>query len=139
MGDAGFFDVVNPEALGAPRGWNNGLLAPAGGRILFVAGQVAVGDGGSVPAGVGFLDQFSSALGRAVEVVSAAGGGPEHIGRMTIYVTDMQAYRASLAELGVSYREHMGRNYPAMSLVEVRSLVEARALVEIEVTAVLPG
>ena len=133
------FRIVNPPALGEPRGWNNGMLGPTGGRVLFVAGQVAADASGGVPQGVGFVDQFSGALGRALEVVRAAGGGPEHVGRLTLYVTDMAAYRSSLGDLGAPYRQHMGRNYPAMALVEVKSLVEPHALVEIEATAVLPG
>ncbi len=134
-----FFDVVNPEALGQPRGWNNGMMAPAGGRIVFVAGQVAADDSGGVPPGVPFIDQFGEALRRALIVVREAGGGPEHVGRLTIYVSDMDAYRESVRHLGAVYREHMGRNYPAMALVEVSRLVETGAMVEIEATAVLPA
>jgi enamine deaminase RidA (YjgF/YER057c/UK114 family) len=132
------FEVVNPESLGEPRGWNNGMLAPREGRILFVAGQVAADASGAVPEGIGFTDQFGAALARAIEVVRGAGGGPEHIGRLTVYVTDMAAYRLSVPGLGAAYREHMGRHYPAMALVEVSGLVEPHALVEIEATAVLP-
>ena len=132
------FEIVNPPSLGEPRGWNNGMLGPAGGRVLFVAGQVAADGSGGVPEGLGFAEQFGAALGRAVDVVRHAGGGPEHIGRLTLYVTDMEAYRDSLQSLGAAYREHMGRNYPAMALTEVKSLVERHALVEIEATAVLP-
>jgi enamine deaminase RidA (YjgF/YER057c/UK114 family) len=134
-----FFDVVNPEALGQPRGWNNGMVAPAGGRIVFVAGQVAADGTGRVPPGVAFIDQFGEALRRSLLVVEEAGGGPEHVGRLTVYVSDMDAYRASLGELGAVYRTHMGRSYPAMALVEVSRLVEPHALVEIEATAVLPA
>lgn len=134
-----FFEVVNPEALGQPRGWNNGMMAPAGGRIVFIAGQVAADDTGGVPPGVSFMDQFGEALRRLLLVVQEAGGGPEHVGRLTIYVSDMDAYRSSLRDLGAVYREHMGRNYPAMALVEVSRLVETNAMVEIEATAVLPA
>lgn len=132
------FRVVNPGELGEPRGWNNGMLGPAGGRVLFVAGQVAADASGGVPPGVAFVEQFGAALGRALAVVREAGGGPEHVGRLTLYVTDMGAYRDSLGALGPVYRSHMGRSYPAMALVEVKSLVEPHALVEIEATAVLP-
>ena len=132
------FEIVNPDSLGEPRGWSNGMLGPAGGRVLFVAGQVAADESGGVPEGLGFVEQFGAALGRAVEVVRHAGGGPEHIGRLTIYVTDMEAYRESLSSLGSAYREHMGGSYPAMALMEVTSLVERHALVEVEATAVLP-
>ena len=79
------------------------------------------------------------ALRRALIVVREAGGGPEHVGRLTIYVSDMDAYRDSLRDLGAVYRENMGRNYPAMALVEVSRLVERHAMVEIEATAVVPA
>ena len=133
-----FFQVVNPGSLGEPRGWNNGMLAPTGGRLLFVAGQVASDESGEVAVGLSFVAQFGVALARVLTVVEEAGGGPEHVGRLTIYVTDKRAYLSSLKELGVVYRGHMGRNYPAMSLVQVAGLVEPNALLEIEATAVLP-
>ncbi len=129
------FEIVNPESLGAPRGWNHGLVAPAGGRLLFVAGQVGVTDGAPAE----FAAQFATALDRVLEVVRAAGGGPEHIARMTVYVTDLDAYRASRPVLGEAWRARFGRHYPAMALVGVAGLVDAGARVEIEATAVLPG
>lgn len=79
------------------------------------------------------------ALANIVAVLEAAGGGPQHIGRLTWYVTDIEAYRASLKDLGPVYREVMGKHFPAMALVQVVSLVEEEAMVEIEATAVLPG
>ncbi len=132
------YEIFNPGALGEPRGWNNGMLAPAGGRVLFVAGQTARDASGRVP-DVGFVEQFDQALANVLAVVREAGGAPDHIGRLTVYVTDMDAYRESLASLGPAWRERMGRHYPAMALVEVRSLVDPEALVEIEATAILPG
>ena len=128
--------IVNPESLGEPRGWSNGLLAPAGGRVLFVAGQTARGpDGGIVPGG--FVAQFEQAIERVLRVVREAGGEPRDVGRMTVYVTDLAAYRGNLESLGEAWRRHMGRHYPAMALVEVHGLVDEGALVEIEATAVL--
>ena len=132
------FEHVNPESLGAPRGWTNGMLAPAGGRVLFVAGQDAAEPEGSVTTD-DFLEQFARALGKTLDVVRASGGAPEHVGRLTIYVTDLDAYRAARPRLGEVWRAAMGRHYPAMALVEVRRLVDPRALVEIEATAVLPA
>ena len=129
-------EIINPEALGAPRGWNNGLLAPAGGRLLFIAGQTAREGSGQVPA-ADFVSQFDRALGNVLAVLRQAGGEPGDIGRFTIYVTDMAEYRGSLKPLGEVYRRRMGTHYPAMALVEVSSLVDAQALVEIEATAVL--
>ena len=131
------FQIVNPESLGAPKGWNNGMLAPEGNRILFVAGQAASDSSGAV-APVGFVEQFAKALENIITVVKEAGGGPQNIGRLMIYVTDMEAYLATRKPLGEAYRGLMGRHYPAMALVEVKGLVDSNALVEIEATAVLP-
>jgi NAD(P)-dependent dehydrogenase (short-subunit alcohol dehydrogenase family)/enamine deaminase RidA (YjgF/YER057c/UK114 family) len=132
------FTVINPEELGAPRGWNNGMLAQAGGRVFFIAGQTARDSSGRVPAS-DFVSQFDQALGRVLAVLRQAGGVPEDIGRLTIYVTDVSRYRAALEPLGAAYRRLMGTHYPAMALVEVKGLVDERALVEIEATAVLGG
>ncbi len=131
------YRVVNPEALGAPKGWNHGMLAPAWGRLLFVAGQTGRDASGKVPAEP-FAVQFGRALDNVLAVVREAGGGPEHIGRLTFYVTDVEAYLADLKGLGAVYRERMGRHFPAMALVEVTRLVDPHAVVEVEATAVLP-
>jgi enamine deaminase RidA (YjgF/YER057c/UK114 family) len=130
------FEIVNPEPLGVPRGWNHGLLAPAGGRILFIAGQTARDGSGRLVA-TDFVGQFAAALDHILLVIRSAGGDATDIGRFTIYVTDIAAYRSSLEPLGQAYRERMGRHFPAMALVEVNSLVDPDALVEIEATAVL--
>jgi len=124
------FEIINPEAFGArPSGWSHGMLAEKGGRILFVAGQIApVGD---------FVAQWGGALGRVMEVVRSAGGTPENVGRMIVYITDRRAYLANLTPLGEVHRKHMGRHYPAMAVVEVQSLIDSKALVEIEAVAVL--
>lgn len=155
------FRIVNPPALGSPRGWNNGMLAPKGGRVLFVAGQIGVGDGmaeeagGEVGdsvggeagagaggeragAGPGLAGQFGAALANVVRVVEAAGGRVADVGRLTIFVTDMDAYRGSLPEIGAAYRAVFGRHFPAMALVAVAELVDRRAVVEVEATAVIP-
>ena len=133
---SGRFAIINPEELGAPRGWNNGMLAQAGGRTLFIAGQTARDGSGQVPA-ADFVSQFDRALGNVLAVLREAGGEPGDIGRFTIYVTDMAQYRASLKPLGEVYRRRMGTHFPAMALVEVTSLVDPQAVVEIEATAVL--
>lgn len=130
-------EIVNPGELGRPKGWNNGMLAPAGGRVLFVAGQNARDASGAVPK-VGFVEQWGLALDHVLAVVAAAGGTPSDIARLTIYVTDMNAYRANLKPIGAGYRERMGKHFPAMALVEVRRLVDEGAMVEIEATAVIP-
>lgn len=131
------FQLVEPAALARPSGFSHGLVGPAGGRVLFVAGQTAPGATGRSAAGL-FVAQFDAALGRVLEVVAAAGGRPEHIGRMTVYVTDMAAYHASRADLTPVWRTRMGRHYPAMAVVGVTALADPDAVVEIEATAVLP-
>lgn len=133
---SGRFAIINPEELGAPRGWSNGMLAQAGGRTLFIAGQTARDGSGQVQA-ADFVSQFDRALGNVLAVLRQAGGEPADIGRFTIYVTDMAQYRTSLKLLGEVYRRRMGTHFPAMALVEVKSLVDHRAVVEIEATAVL--
>ena len=132
------FEVINPEALGAPKGWNNGLLAPRDGRLLFVAGQAGweAESAGTPP---GFADQFARALDKVLTIVRAAGGEAGDLARVTIYVTDLQAYRESLKVLGEGWRARMGKHYPAVALVEVNGLVDRGALVEIEATAVITG
>jgi NAD(P)-dependent dehydrogenase (short-subunit alcohol dehydrogenase family)/enamine deaminase RidA (YjgF/YER057c/UK114 family) len=132
------FEIVNPPELGEPKGWNNGLLAPAGGRILFVAGQ-AGWETAATGAPPGFADQFARALDKVLAVVRAAGGGARDVARMTLYVTDLAAYRESTRVLGRVWRERFGGYYPAMALVEVKGLVDRGALIEIEATAVLGG
>jgi enamine deaminase RidA (YjgF/YER057c/UK114 family) len=137
-GGAMQFDVVNPESLGEPKGWNNGMLASRGGRVLFVAGQPGwdASVKGSPP---GFADQFATALDKVLAVVGAAGGSPQDVGRMTVYVTHLAAYRDSLKALGALWRPRFGKYYPAMALVEVKGLVDQGAVVEIEATAVIGG
>lgn len=129
-------EPVNPADLGAPSGYSHGMLAPAGGRLLFVAGQIGW-DAARRLAGPGFVKQFERALANVITVVRAAGGGPEQVVRLTVYVTEKRAYLANLKEVGAAYRRVMGRCYPAMALVEVAALVEDGAVVEIEGTAVV--
>ena len=131
-------EPVDPRELGAPRGYSNGMLGPTGGRILFVAGQVGW-DGEQRLVGEGFVEQFERALANVVSVVRAAGGGPESLGRLTLYVTDREEYRRELVAVGEVYRRVMGRHYPAMALVEVAGLLEPGAKVEVEGTAVVPA
>jgi enamine deaminase RidA (YjgF/YER057c/UK114 family) len=131
------YEPIDPPELGAPRGFTNGMLAPAGGRVLVVAGQDAAEPDGVV-GDADFVAQFSTALRKTLAVVHAAGGRPEDVGRLTIYVTDLAEYRARRRELGETWRALMGRHYPAMALVHVQALVDPAARVEIEATAVLP-
>ena len=129
--------IVTPPELPKPSGFAHGLIAPAGGRVLFVAGQIASGADGRVTSD-DFLAQFETALTNVLAVVREAGGRADHIARMTVYVTSIERYRDGRAALGDVWRRHMGSHYPAMALVQVAALVDARAAVEIEATAVLP-
>jgi enamine deaminase RidA (YjgF/YER057c/UK114 family) len=128
------WNIINPR--GQPSGWNDGLVAPAGGRMLFVAGQTARDASGKVRQS-GFAAQFRQVLVNVLEVLRAAGAGPNDVGRMTVYVTDMKAYRAARKELAGVWKELMGTHYPAMALVEVSGLMDEHALLEIETTAVV--
>jgi enamine deaminase RidA (YjgF/YER057c/UK114 family) len=132
------FEVVNPESLGAPKGWNNGLLAPRDGRVLFVAGQAGwEGDAAGSPPD--FAGQFARALDKVITVIEQAGGQATDLARLTVYVTDLGAWRNSRAQLGELWRARLGRHYPAMALVEVKGLVDRGAVVEMEATAVIGG
>lgn len=127
--------AIQPPGWKRPKGYANGVVAE--GRILFVAGQIGW-DADEVFHSDVFHEQWDRALANVLEVVRAAGGGPEHVARMTIYVTDKRAYLDQIPQVGEAWKRHMGRNYPAMALVQVADLVEDRALVEIEATCVLP-
>ncbi len=131
------FALVNPSELGAPRGFAHGLVAPDGRRLLFVAGQIAADPDGHVVS-EDFTSQFDRALERVLSVVRCAGGEPQHIARMAVYVTNVDVYRRSRPALTAVWRRHMGRHYPAMTLVGVAALADAGAMVEIDATAVLP-
>ena len=128
-------EIINPESLGAPRGYSNGVLL-RGASILFVAGQIGWDSEHRIVEG-GFAAQFEQALKNVLAVVAAAKGGPENIGRFTVFVASKQEYLDSLEDVGAGYRHVMGRHYPAMSLVEVTALLEPGARVEIEATAVI--
>jgi enamine deaminase RidA (YjgF/YER057c/UK114 family) len=129
-------EPINPPELGVPQGYSNGLLAPAGGRLLFIAGQIAW-DQQQKLVGEDFPTQFGQALSNVVTVVTAAGGRPTDLAQLTIYVTDRQEYLGNLKAVGAAYRQIMGRHYPTMALVEIRALLEPGARVEIQGMAVL--
>jgi len=127
-------EVIQPAGWPAPRGYVNGVAAR--GRTIYTGGLIGWDATGGFPAD--FVGQVRHALANTLAVLGAAGAGPEHVVRMTWYVTAMDTYLASAKELGAAYRETMGRAYPAMALVEVVRLVEPKAMVEIETTAVVP-
>ena len=125
------FKFINPEALGAPNGFSHGVLTDQGSRLLFIAGQIAC-DNNQTIISDDFVEQFDRALGNVISVVLEAGGSAEQIARLIIYVTDKQEYRQRRREVGERYRARMGKHFPAMVLVEVKSLLDDRAKVEIE-------
>ncbi|NOT29832.1 MAG: RidA family protein [Planctomycetes bacterium] len=130
-------EFVQPEGWEPPSGYSNGVLAPPGARLLFVAGQIAW-DADQVLVGRGdFAAQFRQALTNVLAVVDAAGGEPAHLASLTVFVKDKQAYLASSKALGTLWRELVGRHYPAMALVEVADLLEKDALVEIQAIAAI--
>lgn len=132
------FELLNPASLGTPKGWTNGVLAPAGGRLLFVAGQ-AGWEGGASGEPPAFAEQFARALDKVLVVVRAAGGDAGCVARLTVFVSDMPGYLASRKALREAWAARFGDYYPAMALVEVKSLVDLGARVEIEATAVIGG
>lgn len=130
------FKLVNPETLGPPRGYSNGVLTDAGGRLLFVAGQVAWDQDQRIVS-ENFAEQFDRALGNVVAVVTEAGGRPDQIARLVLYVTDKTEYQKQAKKIGEFYRARMGKHFPAMVLIEVKGLLDDKAKVEIEAVAIL--
>ena len=126
--------VLQPEGWPRPRGFAHGVVAE--GRMVFVAGMIGWDETGEF-AGDDLPTQVGQALRNVLAVLAEAGGGPEHVARLTWYVTDRDEYNGAQKEIGAAYREVMGRHFPAMAVVAVAGLVEAEAKVEIEATAVL--
>ncbi len=129
-------DSVNPPGWPRPSGYSNGIVAE--GRYVAISGQIGWNERNELVS-EDFLEQARQALSNVVAVLRAAGGAPEHLVRLTWYVTDKNEYRAALKDLGASYRQIVGEHYPAMALVQVAGLLEEGAKVEIEATAVLPA
>jgi len=130
------FKLINPEALGAPSGYSHGVLADGGGKLLFVAGQIAWDQNQKIVSD-DFVEQFDRALANVITVVKAAGGESTNIVRVVVYVTNKQEYLAQTKAVGERYRKHMGKHFPAMVLVQVVSLLDDAAKVEIEAMAVI--
>ena len=129
-------DLIQPEGWPRPSGYSNGVLVTGAGGLLFIAGQVGWDTDEHMQEG--FVPQFRQALENIRAVLVGAGAKPEHLVRVTIYVTDKSSYMDALAEVGATWREILGQVWPAMSLVEVRGLLEPGAELEIEATAVVP-
>ncbi len=129
------FNVLQPPGWVPAKGYANGIEAR--GRMVFVAGMIGW-NGQAQFETDDFVGQCRQALQNIVDTLACAGAGPQHIVRMTWYVKDKKTYLARGRELGRVYQEVLGKNYPAMTLVQVADLLEERAQVEIEVTAVVP-
>jgi len=127
--------AINPPGWARPKGYSNAVLGR--GTIVMVAGQIGWNAAQHFESD-DFIAQLRQALANTVAVLAAAGAKPEHVARMTWYVTDKQRYLARISEVGVAWRDIMGRTFPAMTLLEVSGLVEDRALIEIESTAIVP-
>ena len=128
-------EILHPKTWAAARGYANGVAAQ--GRMVFTGGLIGWNAEQQFTSD-DFVDQVAQALRSIVEVLACAGAKPEHLVRLTWYVTDKREYLSNLKGLGAVYKEIIGRHYPAMALVQVVALVEDRAKVEIEATAVIP-
>ncbi|MFI0537775.1 enamine deaminase RidA (YjgF/YER057c/UK114 family) [Streptomyces canus] len=127
---------INPPELSPPTGFSHAVVA-TGSRVVFLAGQTALDADGKV-VGDSLPEQFEKALTNLLTALAAAGGTPSDLARVTVYATDIAAYRAHARELGVVWRELAGRDYPAMAVVEVVRLWDDQAAVELDGFAVLP-
>lgn len=128
--------ILQPSGWAKPKGYANGIAAR--GTMVFMAGMIGW-NAQQIIETDDFLGQTRQALQNIVDTLAEAGGKPEHIVRLTWFITSKPEYLVSLGALGQTYREVMGRNFPSMSVVEVSALMEDRAKVEIEATAVIPG
>ena len=128
-------DLLHPGGWKRAAGYSNGVAAS--GRTLYLGGLVGWNAAQEFVSD-DFVDQVAQCLRNIVAVLAEGGAGPQHLVRLTWYVTDKQLYLARLADIGRVYREILGRHYPAMAMVQVVALIEDRALVEIEATAVVP-
>ena len=129
-------EVLLPAGWPRPKGYANGIRVPAGRDLVLVAGMVGW-DASERIVAPDFVAQFEQALKNVVAVLERAGGTADDVVRMTVFVTDLEAYRSRLPEVGDAWRRVMGRTYPAMSLLQVKGLLEEGALVEIEATAAI--
>lgn len=129
-------DILQPPGWPRPKGYSNGIAAT--GKQVFVAGQIGWDDTETIVSD-DLAEQFRQVLTNTLAVLKEAGAGPEHVVRMTGYITNRDEYLAACKEIGAIWKELMGRNYPVMAFVIVAGLIEKRAKIEIETTAVLPG
>lgn len=132
--------ILQPPNWAAPRGYANGTMAElaVGSRILFIGGQIGWNAEQKFESD-DLAEQVGQTLRNIKAILAEGGAGPEHMARMTWYVRDRHEYVSALRDIGKQYRDVMGKNFPAMTAVEVAALIEDRARVEIEVTAVVPS
>ena len=128
-------EFLQPPGWATPKGYSNGVVAS--GRQVYLAGQIGWNESQQLVSSA-FAGQFRQALQNIVTLLAQAGGRPEHLVRLTWFVTDLDEYRAEVKDIGAAYRDVIGRHYPPMSVVQVAGLVEHGAKVEIEATAVVP-
>lgn len=136
MRDSDATSLLYPDGWSEPSGYAHGIMTQ--GRIVFVAGQIGWNPTTNHFESNDLTAQIKQALRNIVTVLHSGGAEPWHIARMTWFITDKQAYLSARHEIGLVYREIIGRHYPAMSVVVVNALMEDKALVEIEATAVVP-
>ena len=127
---------LQPPNWPRPKGYSNGIIAD--GQMVFVAGQIGWDESETLVSD-DFAEQFEQVLVNTLAVLHEAGAGPQHIVRMTGYVTDKQEYLGALQSIGEIWKRRVGRNYPVMAFMEVQALIEDRAKIEIETTAMLPA
>jgi enamine deaminase RidA (YjgF/YER057c/UK114 family) len=135
MSESERIQFVQPEGWAKPKGYANGVVTR--GPLLHVAGQIGW-EADCTFLTDDFVYQFGKALDNVLDVVRTAGGEPSDVVRMTVYCTDLDAYRSSVRDLGAAWRERFGKHYPAMALVGVAGLVHPHAKIEIEAVAALP-
>lgn len=126
---------INPPELARPSGFSHAVAAE--GRTVFLAGQTALDASGRI-VGAGLVEQFEQALGNLLTALRAAGGKPEHLASLTVYIVDMDDYKARASEIGQVWKRLVGRDYPAMAGIGISRLWDAEALVELQGHAVLP-
>jgi len=132
-------DSIHPSSWKPASGYSNGMLVTGAARTLYLAGQVAWDADQNIVGRGDFVTQIRQVLANIAAILEEAGGKPEHLVRLTIFVLDKDDYMGSLRDIGAAYREVLGRHFPAMSLVQVAALLEDGALLEIEATAALPA
>lgn len=139
MAEENIFQVLQPDGWSRPIGYANGIAVSGGGKLVFCAGQIGW-NADQVFEDLDFVAQFGKALENIVAIVAEAGGKPEHITRLTGYCADREGYLNGRKNLGPVWKEHMGRHYPAMTLVFVSGLVDEGqgAKIELEATAFIP-